>query len=127
MIDIENSLPDLQRKVLDDFSDPDCFYWVYTNYFDIQRDDSPLPTDRTITRWWQAPLFLNHDAIWNAEFVHDGMVCNVILKNQLPAQRERIKIEYQQIYRISCTIAGKSMTEKESNVYSDTSKLKMPS
>lgn len=84
-----HSLPNLLRKMLDDLRDPACFYWLYANYVDIQPS-----TNRSNTRRWQAPLFLNYDAIWNAAFIEDGMLCEVILKNQLPAQCERIKIDY---------------------------------
>ncbi|GAB3512301.1 hypothetical protein GCM10027341_52880 [Spirosoma knui] len=58
MVETESSLSDLLQKMMDEIADPECYYWVYTNYFDVQ-----LPTDRAVTRWYQAPLFLNHDAI----------------------------------------------------------------
>ncbi len=121
MVETESSLSDLLQKMIDEIANPACCYWVYTNYFDVQ-----LPTDRAVTRWYQAPLFLNHDAIWNAQFTEDGMLCDVILKNQLPAQRERIKVEYEQIYRITRFVEGKPTTEKESILYTDSSKLIMP-
>ena len=107
--------------MLVDIQNPECHYWLYNNYFDIQP-----PTDREITRWWQAPLFLDFDSIWNAEFVEDGMLCDVILKNKLPAERERIKIVYDQIYGVCRFIKGQNVSEKDSQLYRDSSKLKMP-
>lgn len=105
----------------EDIRNPACYYWVYTNYFDIVP-----PTDRAITRWWQTPLFVNYDSIWHIEFVDDGMLCEVILKNQLPAQQERIKIGYDQIYTIRRFIEGQSINERESQLFHDSSKLRMP-
>lgn len=114
-------LPTLLQQMLVDIQDPRCYYWLYNNYFDIQP-----PTDREITRWWQTPLFLDYDSIWNAEFVEDGMLCDIILKNKLPAERERIKILYDQIYGVSRFIKDQNIKEKDSQLYRDSSKLKMP-
>ncbi|RYC66489.1 hypothetical protein [Spirosoma sordidisoli] len=74
--------------MLGDIEDTQCHYWLYANYFEIVP-----PTERTVTRWWHTPLFLNHDALWNPEFTEDGIVFDVILKNKLPAERERIKLD----------------------------------
>ena len=117
----DKQLPSLLQQMLVDIKDPECFYWLYTNYFDIQS-----PTDREITRWYQAPLFLNYDSIWNAEFVDDGLLCDVILKNKLPEDRERIKVQYDQIYSIRRVLNDKPITEKDSQLYYDSSKLRMP-
>ena len=117
----ETTLPTILQQMLVDIQNPECHYWLYNNYFDIQP-----PTDREITRWWQAPLFLDYDSIWNAEFVEDGMLCDVILKNKLPAERERIKIVYDQIYGISRFKTEQSVADKDSQLYYDTAKFKMP-
>ncbi len=109
------------RQMLIDIQNPECHYWLYNNYFDIQP-----PTDRQITRWWQAPLFLDYNSIWNAEFAQDGMYCDVILKNQLPAERERIKLAFDQIYRITRFRDGQPITEEGAQIYCDSAKLKMP-
>lgn len=122
MVKVEDRLSGILHKMLDEIKEPDCHYWLYANYFDIQ-----MPTDRTVTRWWQAPLFLDHDAIWAPEFVDDALLCDVILMNQLPARRERIMIEYSQIYRITRFMMGMPTTEAESLVYTDQSKFRMPS
>lgn len=114
-------LPAILQQMLVDIQDPECHYWIYLNFFDIQP-----PTDRQVTRWWQAPLFLDYDAIWDAEFVDDGMLCDVILKNKLPAERERIKIEYGQIYGIRRFTKENPKSEKDYQLYADSSKLKMP-
>lgn len=110
----------LQQMVID-IRNPTYYYWVSLNYFEVQP-----PTDRTDTEWWHAPLFVDYDSVWNAEFVDDGMLCDVILKNQLPAVRERIKIGYDQIYGISRFIKGQNISEKDSQLYHDSAKLKMP-
>ena len=117
---MESNLPTLLQQMLIDIQDPECFYWLYSSYFDIQS-----PTERTNTRWWQSPLFLNYDSIWNAEFVNDGLLCDVILKNELPAQPERIKIPYAQLYRITRYMKDKPVSEKESQLYYDHSKFQM--
>lgn len=123
MVGMNNTtLPAILQQMLVDIQDPECSYWIYSNFFDIHP-----PTQRNVRRWWQAPLFLNYDAIWNAEFIEDGMLCDVILKNQLPAERERIKIPYAEIYRITRFMKGKPVSEKDSQVYSDSSKFQMPS
>jgi hypothetical protein len=116
------TLPTILEQMLIDIQDSECFYWIFSNYFDIQP-----PTERDVTRWWQAPLFLNDDAIWNTEFEEDGMFCDVVLKNKLPAERERIKISYEQIYRITRFMKSELVSEKDCQVYGDLSKFKMPS
>lgn len=117
----ETALPSILQQMLVDIQNPECYYWIHLNYFDVQP-----PTDRKITRWWQAPLFLNYDAIWNAEFVEDGILCDVILKNELPAERERIKILYNQIYGISRFKTEQSIADDDSQLYYDNTKFKMP-
>jgi hypothetical protein len=114
-------LPAILQQMLVDIQDPKCHYWIHLNYFDVQP-----PTDRQITRWWQAPLFLDYDAIWNAEIVEDGMLCDVLLKNELPPERERIKILYSQIYKISRFTTEQSIADKDSQLYCDTAKFNMP-
>jgi hypothetical protein len=118
MVEIEDRLFGILHKMLDDIKEPDYHNWLYANYFDIQ-----VPIDRTVTRWWQAPLFL----IWNPEFVDEELLCDVILMNHLPARHERIKIEYNQIYRITRFMIGIPTTEAESLVYTEQSKFRMPS
>jgi hypothetical protein len=129
MVEITDQLPHMLQKMVEDIKDPECFYWIYSNYFDIQP-----PTERTVTRWNHTPLFLNHDALWNPEFVSDGLIFDVILKNRIPAERERIKLEYAQIYRVKRTNFGelpKSKTadnvyyqsEADSAIYNDSTKF----
>ncbi len=115
------TLPAILQQIVIDLRNPSCYYWLYNNYFDIQP-----PTDRQVTRWWQAHLFLDYDSIWNAEIAEDGMLCDVILKNQLPAERERIKICYDQIYGVTRFIEGQDISEKDSELYWESSKLRMP-
>lgn len=117
----DTALPAILQQMLTDIQDPDCCYWIHVNYFDVQ----PL-TDRQITRWWQAPLYIDYDAIWNAEFIQDGMLCDVILKNELPAERERIKILYDHIYGISRFKGEQAIADKDSQLYYDSKKFKMP-
>lgn len=92
MVETTEQLPQLLRKMVEEIKNPQCQYWLYSGYFDIQP-----PTDRTVTRWRHTPLYIDYDALWNPEFVEDGLLFDVILKNQLPAQKERIKVEYAQI------------------------------
>lgn len=99
--------------MIKDIEDPNCFYWIYSGYFDVQP-----PTERTLTRWRNTPLFINYDALWNAEFVQDGMLFDVILKNQLPVEKERIKLEYDQIRLIKRTNTGElQRSETDPNVF----------
>jgi hypothetical protein len=56
----ESAIPGLLQQMIEDIKGTDCHYWLYANYFDIQP-----PTDRIVTRWWQAPLFFDDDALWN--------------------------------------------------------------
>ena len=118
----ETDLPTILRQMLTDINDPKCHYWLYSNYFEIQP-----PTERIVARWYMTPLFLDYDAIWNAELVEDGMLYDVILKNKLPAERERIKIEYDQIYSIKRIHSNEPpKSEAEYQIYYKSEKLKMP-
>lgn len=113
MEETTDSLPRLLQKMVEDIKDPGCFYWIYCTYFDIQG-----PTERTVTRWRHTPLFINYDALWNPEFVRDGMIFDVILKSQLPAEKERIKLEYDQINLIKRTHTGElPRSETAPNVF----------
>lgn len=113
MVETTDQLPHLLQKMVEDIKDPECHYWLYSSYFDVQP-----PTDRTVTRWCQTPLFLDYDALWNPEFVDDGMLFDVILKNQLPAEKERIKLEYAQISLIKRTHLGElPRSQTDPNVY----------
>lgn len=128
----EATLPAILQQMLGDIEDTQCHYWLYSNYFEIQP-----PTERTVTRWYQTPLFLNHDALWNPEFAKDGILFDVILKNKLPAERERIKLDYAQIYTIKRIHFGELprsetdsrvyyQSEEDSKIYNKPEKIKMP-
>lgn len=118
----EKALPDLLQRMVNDIKDPECGYWLYSNYFDIQP-----PTERRITRWWQAPLYVDYDALWNPTFEDDALLIDVILKNELPAQHERIRIEYAQIWSLKrFHFQEKIRSADDSVLYHDSSKLKMP-
>ncbi len=55
------------------------------------------------------------------------MVIDVILKNELPAQYERIRIEYAQIWSLKrFHFREKLRSADDSVLYHDSSKLKMP-
>ena len=133
MVETTDQLPQLLQKMVEDIKDPECFYWIYSNYFDIHS-----PTERNVTRWYHTPLFINYDALWNPEFVEDGLLVDVILKNQLPAEKERIKLEYDQIYSIK-RVNYRKLTRVETNgeiryygtsdgtIYNKPNRLKFPS
>lgn len=109
----ELALPGLLRRMVDEIKDPQCHYWLYSNYFDVLP-----PTERRVTRWYRTPLFLDYDALWNPEFAADGMLFDVILKNQLPAERARIKLEYSQIRLIKRAHLGElRRSDTDPNVY----------
>lgn len=113
MVKTTVQLSQLLRKMVEEIKDPQCHYWLYSGYFDIQP-----PTDRTVTRWHHTPLFLDYDALWNPQFVEDGILFDVILKNQLPAQKERIKVEYAQISLIKRShFSELPRSETDPNVY----------
>lgn len=119
----ESVLPALLRQMIEDIKEPDCYYWLHSNYFDIVP-----PTDRTVTRWWQAPLFLDYDALWKPAFEEDAMLIDVILRNQLPAVHERIRIEYGQIWSLQRLYKSQTTSsESERVLYHDSDKLRMPS
>ena len=123
----ESALPSLLQRMVEDIKGPECGYWLYSNYFDVQP-----PTERRITRWWQAPLYIDYDrsgepALWNPAFEDDAMLIDVILKNELPAQHERIRIEYAQIWSLKrFHFQEKLRSSDESVLYHNSSKLKMP-
>lgn len=118
----ESALPGLLRRMIEDIKEPDCYYWLHTNYFDIVQ-----PTDRTVTRWWQAPLFLDYDALWHPAFEEDAILIDVILRNQLPAIHERIRIKYGQIWSLQRLYKSQSTSsESERMLYHNSAKLRMP-
>ncbi|MGF7218827.1 hypothetical protein GGR92_005006 [Spirosoma lacussanchae] len=118
----ESALPDLLRQMVEDLKNPDCYYWLRSNYFDILP-----PTDRTITQWWQAPLFLDYDALWKPAFEEDALLIDVILRNQLPAVYERIRIQYNQIWSLERFYKSQTTsTEAERVIYHDSDRLRMP-
>ena len=121
-ISTDEELPGILRQMLTDIEDHQCAYWLYTNYYDLMP-----PTSRMNTRWWMSPLYVDYDALWNPEFLPDTMLCDVILKNELPAQKERIRIEYAQIYaiaRVHFDEGPKSQTD--CLVYSNSARRQMP-
>jgi hypothetical protein len=113
MVETTAQLLDLLQQMVEDIKDPQCHYWLYSSYFDVLP-----PTERRVTRWRHTPLFLNYDALWNPEFVDDGLLFDVILKNQLPAEKERIKLEYDQISLIKRIHFGElRRSDTDPNVY----------
>ena len=115
------------QQMLVDIEDHQCCYWLYANYFDILRGGPPPPTDRTATRWWKCPLYIDYDSLWNPEFVEDGMLFDVILKNKLPAQKERIRIEYAQIYQVKRVhFDEEPKPESAYLIYNNVAKRQMP-
>lgn len=118
----ESASPTLLRQMIEDIKELDCYYWLHSNYFDIVQ-----PTDRAVTRWWQAPLFFDYDALWNPTFEEDAMLIDVILRNQLPAVHERIRIEYGQIWSLQGLYKSQTTcSESERVLYHDSDKLRMP-
>ena len=123
----ESALPGLLHQMIEDIRQPDCYYWLYTNYFDILP-----PTDRVITRWWQSPLFFDDDrsgepALWNPVVEQGAITMDVILRNQLPAVYERIRIEYSQIWSLKRVYKGQHVeSDADWILYNDSSKLRFP-
>ena len=118
----ESALPGLLQQMVEDIKDPKCGYWLYSNYFDVL-----LPTERTLTRWWQVPLYVDYDALWNPLFEDDAILVDVILKNKLPAEHERIRIEYAQIWSLKrFHHEEKPKYADDWILYNDSAKLKMP-
>ncbi len=105
----ESALPGLLQRIVKEIEDSKCGYWLYSNYFDVLP-----PTERTLIRWWHAPLYIDYDALWNPIFEDDALMIDVILKNKLPTQHERIRVEYTQIWSLgSCQHSGKMFRQIE--------------
>ncbi len=118
----ESALPGLLQRMVRDIEDPQCGYWLYANYFDIIS-----PTERTTTRWWQAPLYLDYNAIWNPVLEANAIVADVILTDKQPAEYERIRIEYAQVWLLKrFHHQEKPQSADEWILYNDSAKLKMP-
>jgi hypothetical protein len=117
----ESALPGLLQQMIEAIKEPHYYYWLYANYFDILP-----PTDRSVTQWWQAPLFLDSDALWNPTFEEDAMLMDVILRNERPAIPERIRIEYSQIWSLKRFYKGQTAKETDWTLYHNSSKLRMP-
>lgn len=113
MVKTTDQIPDLLRKMISDIDDHACHYWIYSDFFDILS-----PTNRQHTRWSLCPLHIDYDSLWNPEFKADGILFDVILKNQLPAEKERIKLAYNNIRAIKrINFAELPRSETDSNVY----------
>lgn len=123
----ESELPSLLQQMIEDIKGADCHYWLYANYFDILP-----PSNHIVTRWWQAPLFFDDDrdggpALWNPAFEDDAILIDVILRNELPAVHERIRIEYSQIWSLKRFYKGQNAELSADRIlYNDSSKLQMP-
>lgn len=117
----ELALPGLLQQMVKDIEDLHCGYWLYSNYFDVLP-----PTERTLTRWWQAPLYIDYDALWNPIFEDNALLIDVILKNKLSAEHERIRVEYTQIWSLKRFHSQKKPHSADDSVlYHDSLKLKM--
>ncbi|MBO0936473.1 hypothetical protein J2I47_07955 [Fibrella sp. HMF5335] len=115
-------LPTLLGQMIDELAGSQWYYWLHANYFDIQP-----PTKRTQTRWWQAPLFFDDDALRNPVIAVDALLIDVILINKLPAEWERIRIDYSQIYSLKrFNRHQQRMQTDEYLLYYDAAKLQMP-
>ncbi len=124
----DSTLTAILEQMITDIEDQQCHYWLYSNYFEILPDNPPQPPERTATRRYMSPLFLDWDSVWNVAFEEDGVSMDVILKNQLPAVRERIGIDYAQIYFVKRFHADEQpRSEADYLLYHDTGKLQMPS
>ena len=128
MTDDASALPALLRQLVEDLTEgrsanSQWYYWLHANVFDVLP-----PTDRSITRWWQAPLFLDDEALRNPVFEADALVIDVILKNKLPAEWERIRIELGQIWALKRFHKQQTISsEQDTTLYYDGARLKMPS
>ncbi|XAZ82161.1 hypothetical protein A6C57_27925 (plasmid) [Fibrella sp. ES10-3-2-2] len=118
----ESALSGLLQQMIEDIKGANCYYWLYSNYFDILP-----PTDRTVTQWWQAPLFFDDDALWNPAFENDAILIDVILRNELPAVHERIRIKYSQIWSLKRFYKEQNAgSDADWLLYNDSAKLRMP-
>lgn len=115
-----SQIPDLLKQmVIEIEQDHTIYYWLNNNYHEIQE---PFTWPHwSHTQRWQAPLFINYDSIWNPEFVDDGMLCDIIIRNVLPQERERIKIPFDQIYGIM-----RAWDNQAQHLYYDSSRFQMP-
>lgn len=88
----EKALPQSLRQMVEDIKDPKCSYWLKANYFDVQRGGPPSPTERRRAALVAGTtLCTGVPALWNPQFEEDTMQIDVILKNMLPAEHERIR------------------------------------
>lgn len=86
-----------------------------------------LPTERSVTRWWQAPLFFDEEALRNPVFETDALLMEVILENKVPAEWERIRIDLDQIWALKRYDKNQTTSSEEAaTLYYDSAKLRMP-
>lgn len=64
------------------------------------------------------PLYIDYASLWNPEFTTDGIRFEVILINQLPAEKERINLSYSHIKAIRrINFAELTRSETDLTVY----------
>ncbi|PRY21001.1 hypothetical protein CLV58_15413 [Spirosoma oryzae] len=108
----------LLQRMLIDILHPHCSYHLYANY--VYRLPKSEPASR---HWCHAPLVIDYDSLWRAEFGPDALVCELTLSQQLPQPARCISIPYQQIYRISRRLNGHQTAHRQDLLYSNMSKV----
>jgi hypothetical protein len=109
--------PLLQRMLID-ILHPHCSYHLYVNYVYRLPDGEPASI-----HWCHAPLVIDYESLWRAEFGPDGLVCELTRNQQLPQQARRIGIPYQQIYRISRRLNEHQPAHSQNLLYNNLSKV----
>ncbi|GAB3715776.1 hypothetical protein GCM10027592_56480 [Spirosoma flavus] len=107
------------KQMVADYSDSDCHYMVSASYFDF------VDSERQHTRQYMAPIYVHQDSAANIDFDEQGVLLDTFFSPEQDTPAERIRIPYDQIYRIARSSTGGLFTN-EDTVYNEPSRFKMP-
>jgi hypothetical protein len=76
-------------------ADPDNHYMISANYYEYI-----IPGLPKSDRWYIAIIYVHQDSAWNVELATDGIMMDVILNNEKPEEKYRIRIPYEEVWQV---------------------------
>lgn len=116
---VDLHLLNVLKELTADTPDPASHYMISASYFDF------IDSDRTHTRQYMCPIYVHQDSASNTDFDEQGILLDTFFSPEKDTPAERIRIPYDQIYRVAKSPTGGLFVDEDS-VYQDLSKFKMP-
>ena len=107
------------KQMVADMAEPDAHYMVSASYIDF------VDSDRLHTRRYMCPIYVHPDSADQFDFDEQGILLDTFFSPEKGTLPERIRIPYDQIYRIAKSPTGGLFVDEDS-VYQDSSKFKIP-